>query len=114
MTSSNVRALSFGFAVSAFGFGVQNGQFRIHLNEASDRFSFRNGASGSEIMTLMNCAGGQNRLEFMRWNGTGFVNAQELEPNVSGPAGAEVFMVPDEPPIQVPRLIQAWAESAPS
>lgn len=68
---------------------------------------------GSEVMALMNCSGGQNRLEFMRWNGNTFVNTQELEPNVSGPAGAEVFMIPDEPPINVPRLIQAWAESAP-
>lgn len=68
---------------------------------------------GTEIMALLNCTGGQNRLEFMRWNGTSFVNVQELEPNVSGPAGAEVFMVPDEPPINVPRVIYSWTEAAP-
>jgi hypothetical protein len=68
---------------------------------------------GSEIMCLMNATGGQNRLEFLRWNGSSFVNYQELEPNVSGPAGAEVFMIPDEPPVVVPKLIYTWTETSP-
>jgi hypothetical protein len=68
---------------------------------------------GSEIMMLVNALGGQNRLEFLRWNGSAFVNFQELEPNVSGPAGAEVFMIPDSPPIQVPQLVRGWTEAEP-
>lgn len=68
---------------------------------------------GREVMVLMNCTGGQNRLEFMRWNGSSFVNVQELEANVSGPSGAEVFMVPDEPPMNVPQVVVNWTESSP-
>ena len=36
----------------AFGLGVQGGQFRFHLNQASDRFSFLNGANGTELVTI--------------------------------------------------------------
>ncbi|HSN77446.1 MAG TPA: hypothetical protein VL334_20435 [Anaerolineae bacterium] len=36
----------------AFGLGAQNGQFRLHLNQQSDRFSFLNGANGSEVATI--------------------------------------------------------------
>jgi hypothetical protein len=68
---------------------------------------------GREIMCLMNVTGGQNMLEFLRWNGGALVNRQQLEPNVSGPSGAEVFMIPDEPPVTVPLRISTWAETAP-
>ena len=37
---------------TAYGFGVQPGSFRIHLNAPSDRFSFLNGVAGGEFMTL--------------------------------------------------------------
>ena len=50
---------------------------------------------------------------FMRWNGSAFVNVQELEANVSGPSGAEVFMVSDEPPINVPKQIDTWTQAVP-
>lgn len=36
----------------AFGLGAQNGQFRLHLNQQSDRFSFLNAANGTEVATL--------------------------------------------------------------
>jgi hypothetical protein len=37
----------------AFGLGVQGGQFRLHLNQVSDRFAFLNGADGDEIATFL-------------------------------------------------------------
>lgn len=35
------------------GLGVQGSQFRLHLNQASDRFSFLNAAAGSEVFTVL-------------------------------------------------------------
>ncbi|MFM9953712.1 MAG: tail fiber domain-containing protein, partial [Opitutaceae bacterium] len=35
------------------GFGWQNNQFRLHLSSASDKFSFLNAESGTEIATLL-------------------------------------------------------------
>lgn len=37
----------------AFGLGVQNSQFRFHLNQPSDRFSFLNSANGTELFSIM-------------------------------------------------------------
>jgi len=34
------------------GFGIQDNQFRFHVNNGADRFSFLNGAAGSEVMTV--------------------------------------------------------------
>lgn len=34
------------------GFGIQSSQFRFHVNQASDRYSFFDSAAGSEIMSL--------------------------------------------------------------
>jgi len=42
---------------SAYGFGIQPGQFRFHVNNASDRFSFLNGVGGAEIMTIQGSGG---------------------------------------------------------
>lgn len=36
----------------AFGLGAQTNQFRFHLNGTSDRFSFLNGAGGTEVLTV--------------------------------------------------------------
>ena len=70
--------------------------------------------NGSEIMILHNVMGGQNALQFMRWTGTGLVHLQELEANLSGPAGAEVFMIPDDPEgIIDPMRVWTWAPAAP-
>ena len=70
--------------------------------------------AGAEIMTLINVTGGQNRLQFLRWDGASFAAVQELESNVSGPAGAEVFMIPDDPPGTSPGCaFNGWAQVAP-
>jgi hypothetical protein len=38
---------------NAFGLGVQGGQFRLHLNQATDRFSFLDSANGAnELLTI--------------------------------------------------------------
>jgi hypothetical protein len=37
---------------NAYGFGVQPGQFRFHINQPGDRFSFLNGVAGTEVMTI--------------------------------------------------------------
>ncbi len=42
-----------GSGGTAFGLGVQASQFRFHLNVAFDRFSFLNGAAGTEIVTFL-------------------------------------------------------------
>ena len=42
-----------GAGGTAFGLGVQNNQFRFHVNQPSDRFSFLNGAAGTEIVTIL-------------------------------------------------------------
>jgi hypothetical protein len=42
-----------GAGGTAFGLGVQSGQFRFHVNNPSDRFSFLNGAAGTEIVTIL-------------------------------------------------------------
>ena len=42
---------------SAYGFGVQASQFRLHVSSSVDRFSFLNAPAGTEIMTL---SGGGN------------------------------------------------------
>jgi hypothetical protein len=70
---------------------------------------------GTEIMLLANCTGGQNSLEFMRWNGTEFGQYQRLEENVSGPAGREVFMVADQPAGTAPSTyyLRGWSEAPP-
>jgi hypothetical protein len=70
---------------------------------------------GTEIMLLANCTGGQNTLEFQRWSGTQFGQYQQLEGNVSGPAGREVFMVADQPAGTAPSTyyLRNWAEAAP-
>lgn len=41
-----------GGASSAYGFGVQPGQFRFHVNQSSDRYSFFDSPNGTEILTL--------------------------------------------------------------
>jgi hypothetical protein len=69
---------------------------------------------GAELMGLINVTGGQNSLHFMRWDGSGLVNYQQLEGNVSGAAGAEVFMIPIEPPnASNDAAIRGWKELAP-
>ncbi len=71
-------------------------------------------ATGSEIMALMNLTGGQNKLVFLRWTGSVMDSLQELEGNVSGPSGAEVFMIPEDPEgITHPSMLRAWCETAP-
>jgi hypothetical protein len=71
-------------------------------------------AEGAEIMCLINITGGQNKLEFSRWTGAAFDSLQELESNVSGPSGAEVFMIPDDPEgVTNPTILRAWAEVPP-
>jgi hypothetical protein len=72
-------------------------------------------STGTEIMLLANCTGGQNSLEFLRWDGTQFGQYQSLESNVSGPAGREVFMVADQPAGTAPATyyLRGWAETAP-
>jgi hypothetical protein len=37
---------------SMFGLGVQPAQFRFHVNQPSDRFSFLNGVAGADLMTI--------------------------------------------------------------
>jgi Tfp pilus assembly protein PilX/cell wall assembly regulator SMI1 len=55
-------------------------------------------ATGQELMSLINTTGGQNKLEFIRWNGTAFGAVQELlEANITGGLGPEPFMIVDEP-----------------
>jgi hypothetical protein len=72
-------------------------------------------STGTEIMMLANCTGGQNSLEFMRWDGSQFGQYQNLEANVSGPAGREVFMVADQPAGTAPATyyLRGWSETAP-
>ncbi len=41
-----------GGASGVMGFGVGPGQFRIHLNNPSDRFSFLDAPNGNEILTI--------------------------------------------------------------
>ena len=45
-------ALWDGGVGAMYGFGVQGGQFRFHVNQAVDRFSFLNGVAGTEVMTV--------------------------------------------------------------
>lgn len=46
-------ALWDGNATSMYGLGVQNAQFRLHLNSSSDRFSFLDSTAGTnEIVTI--------------------------------------------------------------
>jgi hypothetical protein len=40
-------------ASQVMGLGVAPGQFRLHLNNASDRFSFLDAPNGSEILTIL-------------------------------------------------------------
>ncbi len=42
-----------GSPTNAMGLGVGSGQFRIHLPDPSNRFSFLNSSAGAEIMTLL-------------------------------------------------------------
>ena len=46
-------ALWDGGAGSAIGFGVQGNQFRLHVNNSSDRFAFFNAPAGTEVMTIL-------------------------------------------------------------
>lgn len=41
-----------GGSGNAFGFGIQGGQFRFHVNHSGDRFSFLNAPAGTEVMTI--------------------------------------------------------------
>lgn len=51
------------------GFGWQNNQFRLHLSSASDKFSFLNGESGTEIATLQ----GNGNLVATTFTGNGTI-----------------------------------------
>jgi microcystin-dependent protein len=52
-TLANTKlALYDASATSVYGFGVQGGQFRIHLDTASSRFSFMNAPNGTEVVTI--------------------------------------------------------------
>lgn len=46
-------ALWDGGVGSAYGFGIQPGQFRFHVNQASDRFTFLNGPAGGELVNIL-------------------------------------------------------------
>ncbi len=46
-------ALWDGGPTSAYGLGIQGGQFRFHVDTAAARFSFFNAPAGTEIMTLL-------------------------------------------------------------
>lgn len=62
--ASALAALTFGTGLAntkialwdngsaSYGLGIQLSQFRLHLNHVSDRFSFLNGAAGTELMTI--------------------------------------------------------------
>ncbi len=45
-------ALWDGGPSALYGLGVQPGQFRLHLNQASDNFTFLNGPAGAELMKI--------------------------------------------------------------
>jgi len=45
-------ALWDGGSGSAYGFGVQQNQFRLHVNTSSDDFLFLNGQAGAELMRI--------------------------------------------------------------
>ncbi|HEY9171793.1 MAG TPA: hypothetical protein VI136_05870, partial [Verrucomicrobiae bacterium] len=52
-TLANTKLALWGGGASSYGLGVQSGQFLLHLNAASDRFSFFDNAGGSnELVTI--------------------------------------------------------------
>jgi len=53
-----------GTASEVMGLGVGAAQFRLHLNNASDRFSFLNAPNGTEVMTIR----GDGNVGIGTWN----------------------------------------------
>jgi hypothetical protein len=72
-------------------------------------------AGAQEILTFANCSGGQNKLDFMRWDGSVYGSLQEvLTSNLSGGSGPEAFMVVGESTTAASgTTVRGWTDAAP-
>ena len=105
---ANTKLALWSSGAASYGLGVQGGQFLLHLNTASDRFSFLDNAGGSnEVVTIkgtgnvgLGTANPQKRLEVvvrstgdgLRVEGNGYAPAVQLTTNGTavGELGAAV------------------------
>lgn len=53
LANTSIAVYDDGAGTAPYGFGVQSGQFRLHLGNSTARFSFLNAAAGTEVMTIL-------------------------------------------------------------
>ena len=123
-TTSPLAPLSFGSGLSntklalwedglggAMGLGIQGNQYRLHLNNSSDRFSFLYGPAGTEVMSVrgngtvgIGTTTPGARLDVRRDNSDGDALAFGSLNNVMGRLG-------EEPSVNVVYLANTYAPS---